>query len=158
MLDGLRKKIAEALAPEHFNAVAKKQQDMDMLVNQRVAENLLKMDPFEPLLKKYHVIFSEEYDKPEDKLNEPGQLGLFMWAYGMKGEPHFKHLIDWIRNTQGNATLRRAQNDHEWLYGRAAVATMTLFTAEVSRLAGRYEDILAKRKEQGGFDEHLAAE
>lgn len=157
MLKNFRTKLAGFIAPHEAERLAEKERGIELLVNQRVADFLMKMDPFEPLLKKYHVIFSEEYANPEDKLDEPGQLQLFMWAYGVSGNKEFKFLVDWLRNTQGNATLRKAKNDHEWLYGRAAVATISLFTEEVSRLASRYKDILAKRDGKE-FDESLAVE
>lgn len=150
-------RIARWLAPEEFAALEKQKAELEQAVNGRVADILFKMDPFEPLMKKYNVIFSEEWDKPEDKLNDQSRLTLFMWAYGVKKDPSFIHLTDWIRNTQGNATLRKAAQNDEWFYGRAAIATITLFVSEVGRLASHYEKILAERN-GAGFDQGLVTE
>lgn len=158
-----REKIARWLAPEAFTNVsivtaefAKKSLELDMQVNRRVADIVAKMDPFEPFFKKYHVVFSKEWERPEDRLNPQSQLQLFMWAYQVEGDPSFKYLVDWMRNTQGNATLRKAKNENEWFYGRAAVAVVTLLVDEVTRLASHYRELMAKRGQS--FDEHLPVE
>lgn len=148
-----RTNIAKLIAPEVFNELAEKKENLDERVNQRVADVLLKMDPFEPLMRKYNVVFSEEWQHPEDKLDHMGKLSLVMWAHGLKKDPNFKHLVDWIRNTQGNNTIRVAKNDHEWLYGRAAIATITLLVDEIGRLSSRYEDMIEQR--DSNFDAHL---
>lgn len=151
MFKHLRSKVAKWLAPEWEEGVLRmafdvdrKMLEVDSVANQRVADILSKMDPFEPFFKKYHVIFSTEYERVEDKLNEQSRIQLFQWAYGLHRDPSFIHLVDWIRNTQGNATLRKARNDNEWFYGRAAVTVMTSFVDEVGRLSSRYEELLAK--------------
>ncbi len=151
-----RAAIARILVAEEFEALEKQKQELEYAVNNRVAEVLLKMDPWEPLLKKYNVIFSEEWKHPEDNLDAPSQIRLFMWAYQMEGEASFIHLTNWIRNTQGNNTLRRGSHEREWDYGRASIATITLFVDEVSRLASHYRDILASKGMT--FDEHLPVE
>lgn len=151
-----REAIARILAPEVFVELAKKEEEVQMHINQRVAEVLLKMDPFEPFLKKYNVIFSEEWDRPEDNLDERSKFRLTMWAYGTKKDPSFLHLINFLRDTQGNATLRKAKNDNEWFYGRAAIATLTLFVEEIGRLSSQFEETRS-RKDQT-FDEHLVVE
>lgn len=147
------KRFVKWLAREELAALEKQKAELEMRVNQRVADVIAQMDPFEPVLRKYNVIFSEEYTHPESKLSEQSQLQFFMWASAQKQDPYFGHLMDWIRNTQGNATLRQASNDREWDYGRAAIATITLLIGEVGRLASRYEDILARRDQ--GFNENL---
>lgn len=159
----IRSKIAGWLSPERearLNTDRARFQDQvrnfDYEVSSRVAEIILKMDPFEPLMKKYNVIFSEEWEKPEENLDAPSQIRLFMWAYGIETDPSFRHLTDWIRNTQGNATLQKATHNDEWFYGRAAVATISLLVREVGRLASRYRDI--KERKDDGFNEHLAVE
>lgn len=149
-------RIARFLAPEDYEAIAKERSAIDLAVNNRVADVLFKMDPFEPLLKKYNVIFSEEWTHPEDKLDYPSQLRLYMWAYGMEKDPNFLHLTEWIQNTQGNNTLRKASHHDEWLYGRAALATITLFVEEVGRLASRYREVIANKDRP--FDVSLAVE
>lgn len=170
MLQGIRFAIARFIAPEYEDTnydewheikkrekiLAYKEREVDERVNQRVADFLLTMDPFEPLLKKYHVIFSEDYPRPEDKLAPQSQFEFLRWAFYLEQEVHFKYLNDWIRNVQGNATLRQAKNDPEWFFGRAMLACVTLYIREVSRLSSRYKDILAKR--DGSFDAFLPVE
>lgn len=148
-------RIARFLAPHVFEALEKQRQEMEMAVNNRVADALFKMDPFEPVMKKFNVIFSELWEKPEERLDQMSQIQMFMWAYGIERDASFKYLVDWIRNTQGNATLQKGSNHDEWLYGRAAVATITLLVREIGRLASRYRDI---RERDAGFDEHLPVE
>lgn len=149
-----RHSLARLLAPEEFAELEKRKVDLDMVVNQRVADVLFKMDPFEPLLKKYNVVFSDKWDqKPEESLDSVEVMRLFMWAYGTRSDPSFMHLVDWLRTTQGNNTLRRAKNESEWFFGRAAVATITLFIDEVGRLASKYEEIMFSRSKT--FDPHL---
>jgi len=147
--------IARLLAPEEFVELEKQKANIDLAVNQRVADVLFKMDPFEPLLKKYSVVFPDKWEerKPEDDLDTMGAVRLFMWAYGTRNDPNFKHLIDWLRNQQGNNTLRKAKNENEWFFGRAAVATLTLFVEEVGRLSSKYEEIMSRRDQS--FDAHL---
>ena len=132
-------------------------QDLDLEVNNRVADIVMKMDPFEPFLKKYNVIFSKEYPRPEDKLDSVSQLKMFMWAYGMYTDPSFRYLTSWIINTQGNATLRKGKTDPEWFFGRSAIVTIGLFVDEVGRLASHYKEILAKAEGET-FDETLTVE
>lgn len=147
-----REHIARFLAPEYFQ----EQRNFTDQVNQRVADALFKMDEFEPFLRKYHVIFSADWQRAEDRLDEASKMQLFMWAYGMERDPNFKYLTDWIINTQGNATITKAQTDSEWFYGRAAIATMRLFVREVGRLSSHYQEIMESRGQT--FDEHLTVE
>lgn len=137
---------------EYARALALNERAFNEKVNIRVADIITQMDPFEPLMRKYHGVFSEQYERVEDKLDDQSKLRLFMWAFGVEKDPSFKYLTDWIQNTQGNATLRKAKTDHEWFYGRVAIAMITLLTEEVSRLASHYKSILAKQKNQ--FDPH----
>lgn len=148
-----RKGIARILAPEEFAALEKKKAEMDLIVNQRIADVLFKMDPFEPLLKKYNVIFSEEWTHPEERLDDQSQIRLYAWAHGMEKDPSFLHVMNWVRNTQGNATLQKAKNDQEWLYGRAAISTITLLVKEVGRLSSKYKELLSVREKT--FNENL---
>lgn len=151
-----RKTIAVLIAPEEFDALEKGRTDLELEINRRVAEVLLKMDPFEPFLKKYNVIFSEEWERPEDRLNDQSRTMLFQWAYGLEGDPSWKHLTDWVRNTQGNATLRKGRHSDEWFYGRAAVIVVGLFVDEVRRLSSHYKEILAQKGHT--FDPHLVVD
>ena len=152
----VRARIARFLAPSEFEELEKQKQLVDERVNQRVADFLLKMDPFEPLMRKYNVIFSDEWTHPEDKLADRDRLGLFMWAYAANKDPHFVHVMDWIRNTQGNNTLRKGKHADEWLYGRASIATITLLIEEVGRLASKYEEYVSNRDAE--FDKNLVVE
>lgn len=133
-----------------------KKRNLDREVGERVAEIVLQMDPWDPLFKEFKIVFSKDYDQPEDGLDEQSALRLYMWAAGVVEDPSFIYLTDFIRNTQGNATLKEATNDKQWIYGRSAVATITLFTKMVSRLAFKYKEILAKKDSQ--FDSTLAVE
>lgn len=161
MLHNLRSYIADVISPERNQShkikvlhIQAREKDIDNEVNDRVATILSKMDPFEPLLRKYNIIFSEEYLHPEDRLDDRSQLQMFMWAWGIESDPSYKYLIDWIRNTQGNATVRKSSTDQQWFFGRAMVASISLFATEVSRLSSRYKDILAERDGQS-FDKNL---
>lgn len=155
--------IAQWLAPERearLNTraaeIQKRERDLEMTINNRVADITLKMDPFEPLMKKYNVVFSEEWQHPEDNLDSQSQIRLFQWAYGIVSDPSFLHVINFFRNTQGNATLRKAKNNDEWFYGRASIATLTLLFDEIKRLASHYEDLVSKK--DTGFDPNSAVE
>lgn len=147
------KKLRDILFASEFADLQKQREGLEMEVNRRVADYLAKMDPFEPLLRKYNVIFSEEYDKPEANLNSQSQFQMFSWAYAQVTDPSYRHLMNWLRNKQGNATLQKGTHDGHYLYGRAAVATITLLVEEVSRLASRYKDIMAEKT--GEFDRNL---
>lgn len=156
MLNDLRYKIASFISPEREEIFDSFESEIQKRTDIRVADILTKMDPFDPLLKKYNIIFSEDYTKPEDKLSDVSQLLLFSWAYGTVKDPSFNHLADWIRNTQGNATIKKANTDHQLFFGRAMVASISLFVEEVRRLSSRYEDIMAKKGKV--FDSTLPVE
>ncbi len=158
----LVERFAQWLAPEREarlnSRVAefqKRERDFEMLVNNRVADIVMKMDPWEPLLKKYNIVFSDEWQRPEDNLDAQSQHILFQWAYGIKNDTSFNHLINYFLNTQGNNTVRRASNDNEWFFGRAAIATLLLFREELGRLGSHYEERLTKGQT---FDKNLAVE
>ena len=125
--------------------------ELDNEVNQRVAHVLASMDPFEPLLKEFHGIFSEEHERVEDPLDEKGKLLLRIWGWQNADSPAFKHVTAWIINSQANETLKRAAVTPERiLYGRAQISGMILFVREVERLSEAYKDML---KKPGEFDE-----
>lgn len=122
-------------------------QPIEREVNKRVAEIILKMDPFEPLLKHYHGIFREEFEKVEENLDERSRFSMAMWAWGQKKDPHFKRMVDWVMDNAGNETLKRAPISYERTqYGRAQIANMILFKREIGRLASIYEEFLGKNK------------
>ena len=137
--------IREALASRN---------DVENQVNLRVAAVLAQMDPFEPLLKQFHGVFSTEYEHPEENLDDRGRLTLLTWAWTTRSDPGFKWLTEWIMNTQANETLKRAAvTPDRILYGRAQISCMILFVKEVTRLAEAYDEILTNRKPQD-FEEN----
>lgn len=159
MIHTLRLKIANWIAPHDWPGVVHVDEtlkNIDHLVNQRVAEAIMRMDPFEPFFRKFHVIFSEQYARPEDNLNSQGKILLYSWAYSNARDPSFKHLTEWIQNVQGNNTLRKATNDYEWFFGRCAVIMIELFVEQVGRLSRQYEEMASRSEER--FDASLSVE
>lgn len=144
-------KVGRFLASEYISGLEARAKDVEMKVNLRVAEYISKMDPFEPLMKQFHGVFSEEYEHPEDNLDDRSKLGFMMWAYQQKTDPSFRFMVEWIMNTQGNASLKRGNPTPETiLYGRSQISNMILFRKEVGRLSLLYEEILEKNKGGGG--------
>lgn len=152
----LRARIGRILFSKEYEDLEKQKIRIEERVNQRVADFLLKMDPLEPLMRKYHVAFSGDNGRPEDRLAEADRLGLFMWGYATAKDPHFTRVMDWLRDTQGNNTLRKGKQSDEWLYGRASIATITLLVEEVGRLASKYEEYVSRRDVE--FDNKLVVE
>lgn len=143
MLAFLFKREREALA-EREAALMSREASLTSEVNRRVATTLAQMDPFEPLLKEFHGIFSQTHERVEDPLDAFGQLAMRVWAYQNADNPAFKRMTEWIMNTQGNETLKNAAVTPERiLYGRAQISGMVLFIREVKRLAEAYKDELA---------------
>lgn len=153
----IRERIARYLAPEAFAQVDKRAYAIDSEVSQRVAEIILKMDPFEPLMKSFNIVFTDDYPRPEDGLNTQSQILLKSWAYALRDDPSFKHLMQWIINMQGNAAVKKGNPTPETiLFSRAMLAAPVLVMAEVRRLAQLYEELIAKRDEM--FDPNIATE
>lgn len=145
--------MARFIAPETFHAFDERgkifdiqEKGLENTINQRVAEALLRIDPMEMIMRQYHGIFSESFERPEERLNEQGKLGMMMWGYQQKSDPYFKHMTQWILDTQGNNTVRKAKNDHEWFFGRASIVNVEAFIKEVGRLSNLYEELLDKNK------------
>lgn len=144
------------LAPEYFERFEIQMKEKDKAIeiaqkdaDQRFAKMIMQMDPLEPLMRKFNGIFTPEFTHPEDKLNESGQLGMKMWAYRQNTDPHFQWMIEWIMNSAGNETLKRAPITSERTqYGRAQISNMILFRDEVGRLSNLYLDELEKHKVQ----------
>ncbi len=139
MVDKIRLWLARFIAPRHY-------EDIDNRVNQRVALTMSRMDPFEPLMKEFHGVFSEEYEHPEEKLDARGQLLMKMLGYQLRDDPSFKYLIDWIMNTQGNAAFKAPTRTNEergevLMYGKAQISTSILLKRELKRLASLYEEM-----------------
>lgn len=151
MLKDFRKKVAHFISPES-------KKETDDTVNQRVAQVLSKMDVLDYLLRDYHCTFSTEYERPEDKLTERGQLSMKMWAFNQARDPNFEYLIDWVMDTYGNETLRHAAVTPERIrYGRAQMASAGLIKREVGRLSNLYLEMLEGNKVQE-FDKTKAVE
>ncbi len=141
----IRKKIADFIYPEQINEA-----------NLRVAKILANMDPLEPVLKMFHGVFSEEYERPEDRLDDRSKMNLMMWAHQMYKDPSFKYVTDWICNTFGNETMKRAPISAERTqYGRAQISTMILFRKEIKRLSNLFEEAT---KPEGSFDKNAITE
>lgn len=152
-VDTFKTKILRFFASDVYAKLKEKENDFDMRVNQRVGEVILQMDPLLPLLKKHSVIFSEEFTKVEEKLDEPSRLGMAMWAWGQKRDPYMKRMIEWVMNNAGNETIKRAPITAERTqYGRAQIANMVLFRDEIGRLSSIYEEIIGG-KGDGEFDD-----
>lgn len=110
------------------------------------------MDPFEPLLKQFNGTFSEEYEHPEDMLDNRGRDAMAIWGWQQKNNPSFKYMCDWIMNIAGNNALTNPKMTEEnafglVLYARAQIANIVLLKREIGRLALIYEDILKRGKE-----------
>lgn len=165
MIKRLRAKLARLISPELINnlevqiqAEKTRAQEVELSVNQRVAEIISKMDPLEPLLKEFHGVFSREYERPEDMLNPQGQFLMESWGYSQADDPSFKYLTDWIMNVHANETLRHAPvTTDRILYGRAQLAVMLLYKNEVQRLSQKYKDRLDKNKPVA-FDETISTD
>lgn len=151
MLDRLKKKAGEWFFAHQLKVILKKEREIDSIIGQRVAEIVSKMDPFEPLMKQFHGVFSEEYQHPEQQLSDPGQIQMEMLGFQLKDDPSFRYLTEWMMNTQGNATIKAPNLNRDtaldiMLYGRAQISTMILLKKEVSRLASLHQERLRKSR------------
>lgn len=150
-LQKFKTKIARSLVPEYFR-------DFDDKVNQRVANVMLSVDPFEALMKRFHGVFSKEYQRAEEQLDDRSQLQMMMWGSQQCRDPSFKYMTEWVMNMQANETLKRAPvTEERILYGRAQVSCMLLFVKEVERLGLLYDDYLQKQKNPD-FNSELSTE
>ena len=157
MIKELRTKLGSFLAREHIADLSARATRFEERINQRVAKELAGMDPFEPLLREFKGVFSEEFERVEDRLSPRDSLGMKMWAFGVAKDPHFKHLLEWVMNSEANETLKRVPvTTDRILYGRAFIAAMILFRNEIRRLALLYEEELNKDKED--FNSEITTE
>ena len=155
MVDTFKKRIANFFARDYIREL---ENEVDMRVNRRVAEVLSKMDPFEPLLKEFHGAFSYEFERVEDALDERSKLNMSMWAYAQYRDPFFIRMLEWVMNSAGNQTIKRADpTEIRLMYGRAQISTMILLRDEIKRLSSVYEEILEKSKPKS-FDKQLSVE
>lgn len=149
MVDTFKNRIREFFFSEYEEKLRQKEKEMNNEVNRRFAEMVSKMDPMEPLLKKYSVVFSEQYERVEDPLDERNRMTMAMWAYGQKRDPYQKRMIDWIINTAGNSMLKLPARTNEdrgeiLLWGKAQISNMILYERELRRLSSIYEEKLAQ--------------
>lgn len=155
MLKNIRTRLARSLASDYLSNIDKQ---IQVEVDARAAKFIASIDPFQILMKEFHGVFSDEFEHPEDRLDAKGKLGMMMWGYQQENDLHFKHMTEWIMNTQGNETLKRAPvTTDRILYGRAQISTMLLFIKEIRRLSNQYKELLARQKE-GDFDKNLTVE
>lgn len=148
-MSDIRTRLAKWIAPEYSRSV-------DFQVGQRVAEIMTKMDPFEPLMRQFNGVFGEEFEHPEDGLDTKGQLMLRTLGYQLSDDPSFKYLMNWVMNSQGNETIKRAPVTIERiLYGRAQISSTLTIVNELRRLGEAYKDMLGRQED---FDESLTIE
>lgn len=137
--------------------VIRKQKEVEFKVNQRVAEVMIKMDPLEPLFRKYNVLFSKEYEHPEESLDERSKLSMYMWGFQQNKDPHFHRFANWIIDCYGNQLLKKSNPSPEnLLYNRAQMSGMILAKAEIQRLSNIYEKIVTNREDE--IDETVTVE
>lgn len=160
MFEKFREKIAALVAPERSRRLYVLQQDLgnlakniDQETSRRVAEIVSKMDAFEPLMKEFHGLFSQEFRHPEENLDQPGQLGMYMMGHRVVNDPHFKHLTDWIMNAHANEMFKRPNLNRDnaldaVLYVKAQLSSMILLKRELGRLGSNYEEILHKNEDE----------
>lgn len=147
------------MAPDVFALVAKREHDVEEAVNNRVADFIAKMDPFLPLMRKFDIVFTDDYARPEDGLNPQGKLMLEMWGYSTRDDASFKHLMQFIINLQGNAAVKKGNPTPETiLFSRAMLAAPVFMMEQVNRLAMLYEERLAENRDAGDFDPHAGIE
>lgn len=158
MVDTFKKRIRGFFFRGYIQEIEKREKNLESTINQRVAETLSKMDPFEPLLKEFHGAFNREFERVEDNLDERSRINMAMWAYAQYRDPFFIRMIEWVMNGAGNETLKRAApTEIRLMYGRAQISTMVLLRDEIKRLSGVYEEIIEKNKPKS-FQSELAIE
>lgn len=149
--------ISKEIKAENFD-LRKIADEAQMKADQKYAHLVLSMDPFEPVMKQFHGIFSDEYEHVEENLDVKSRFMLISLGYQLRDDPSFKHLAQWVMNTQGNQTLKRSPVTTETLiYGRAQISSMLSFVKEIGRLASLYEEEIDKDK-KNEFDSNLSVE
>lgn len=164
MVEKLRKRIAVWLAPEYkmeaqvLRAINK---DWEKKINQRVAKIISELDPVDLLMKEYNGIFSKDFDRAEERLDERSRIEMYMWGWRQKHDPCFEHMVNWIMDSAGNETMKGKILDENFksrmLYGRAQISNMILLKKEVGRLSSLYEEILEEKKGKE-FDSSVGVE
>lgn len=151
MVEKFRIKLAKLLAKKHIES-------LENSINQRVAEIILKMDPFEPFFKEFGGVFSKDHPRPESKLDTRDSLLLKSWAYKTHDDPGFIFLCEWLMDKQGQDAIKKGNpTDKTILYSRALISIIMSFQEEVRRLHGIYESELNSRGEEE-FDTTVTVE
>jgi hypothetical protein len=141
----MRERILKWLAKDY---IAELERSFTERVDQRVAKVLSERDPFEPLLQHFKGTFSEEYERPEERLNQQGQISMKLWGYQQTHDPSFKYVIEWIANKAGNQLINKGLPSIErQLFARAQISTMLLLRKEARRLSSLYEELMGKEDE-----------
>lgn len=160
LVPGIFETYEIALETSNKNAVLwkKEAEDAQFESNRRYAKLVAEMDPFEALFSKLSIVFSKEFTKPGDDLDDPSLMRLAIWAYKENNDPQFNYLLDWIINSHGNETFKSPAKTKEeladrMLYGKAQISSMKLLKKEVGRLSSIYEEYLKKLKGGDDFDE-----
>jgi hypothetical protein len=153
MVDNLKIRIAKFIAPKYY-------EEIDNRVNIRVAKIISSMDPFEPLYKKFNGIFSEEFTRPEEKLDERSQILIKTLGYQLHNDQSFKYLTSWIMNSQINSMFKSPTRTNEergevLMWGKAQIASVLLLLKEIERLSSKYEEMLNK---EDTFDKNIIIE
>lgn len=127
-------------------------------VGRRVAEIMNRMDPFEPVLRRFGGVFSREKPRPEDGLDARSSLLLKTWAYQQRDDPSFRFMYEWVMDGQGRDAVQKGNPTPETiLWSRSLLTVMPLWKREVDRLGGLYEDILNSSRGQE-FDDSVSVE
>lgn len=152
-VETLRTKIARLIDPASFAQMQSEQES----VNQRVAEALTRIDPWELIFKEYGGAFGDQYERPEEKLNANSALQLEMWGWYQTKDPSFEYLIQWMLDTQGNTMVKKGNPTPEnILFSRAMIAAPMLLKREARRLASLYQERLDNKNEE--FDSEVTVE
>lgn len=148
-VESFKNRIREFFFREYLEKLKQKEREIDNEANRRLAEMVSRMDPLEPLMRKHSVVFSDEFERVEDDLDDKSRMMMAMWAYGQKRDPYQKRMIDWIVNTAGNEMLKSPARTNEdrgeiLLWGKSQISNMILYRKEIGRLSVIYEEKLAE--------------
>ena len=138
------KKFKQQLV-EKWITPKEKERLVSQLVNQKVAEELSRMDLFEPLMLKYHGVFSEMFEYPEEKMSEMDKKQMYMMGWRLRDDKYFNFLLNFIMDTSGNELLRHDITMDKVFFHRAEIANALILKVQVGRLASLYEEILGKK-------------
>lgn len=121
------------------------ERSFDQRVDQRVAKIIADQDPFEILLQNFKGTFAKEYERPEERLNEQGQIAMRLWGYQQSHDPSFNHVTEWIMNKAGNQLIQKGfPSVDRQLFARAQISTMLLLQKEARRLSSLYEEMIGR--------------